>query len=366
MQSTWPASLGPVPTESPPADPPVDPLQSARTAHAESVAKRDLRREHKALLEEVHRLEAEVAALSKMQASPTVIVYDKPKAERCDAILCATLSDWHVDEVVDREMMHGLNEYSPEIARERARLCFQNLLALADIHARDSRVTTIDLDLLGDFFSGWIHEELLAGTAMAPADAAQHAKALLVSGIQFLLDNGSYGVEATCVPGNHGRLTDQVHFNDPTGTSLESAMYHHIHDWFRNEPRVSINVANTAIVYKRLFPKFRKRLMHGYEVRYGGGVGGLAVPLRKWLYRANESMPADLTVFGHFHRLDFGGNYLGNDCLIGWNRYAESNGFGFSKPRQAAYLIHARHGGEWSGLNPIWVDPTVIPAAEAA
>jgi hypothetical protein len=292
-----------------------------------------------------------------MRVGPTVIAYKKPEHERADAVANAVFSDWHVDELVDGQQMHGRNEYSPEISRERARLCFLNLLKLSDGVARDSKVTTISLKLLGDFFSGWIHEELHSGTAMAPGAAAQHAQSLLCSGIQFLLDNSKFNVEAICVPGNHGRLTEKIHFNDPTGTSLETYMYHHVRDWFRNEPRVRIDVADTAIVYHKVFEGFTERLMHGYEVRYGGGVGGLSVPLRKWLYRADSFIKADFTAFGHFHTMDFGGNYLGNGSLIGFNKYAESNGFAFEPPRQSFYVTHARHGGQWSGLNPIWCTP---------
>jgi hypothetical protein len=325
-----------------------------------------LKREHSALVEELRRHEALIAELGKLNQGPQIVVYDRAKDERSDAIANAVLSDWHVDELVDRNAMHGRNEYNPDIAKQRAHRCFQNLLRLTDIFAKDSRITTISLKMLGDFFSGWIHEELLSSTAMAPGDAANFAQSLLVSGIQFLLDNGPYRVEAHCVPGNHGRMTERVHFNDPTGTSLETYMYAHVADWFRDEPRVSINVARTGVVYHRMFESFTERLIHGYEVRYAGGVGGISSPLKKWLYRADTFVKADMTVMGHFHTLNFDRKFLVNPSLIGFNRYAEANGFEFEPSAQMFWLVHARNGGEWSGLNPIWVDDANGGAQEVA
>lgn len=345
------------PEARPTAPVPLPPLESAYKAREEQVVRRDLNKEREALLDENTALKSLLIEKAKIQRSTNILVYDKSRDERCDAIACALASDWHVEEVVIKEAVHGLNEYNPDIARARGQRFFQNLLKLTDIIARDSKVTTIWLGLLGDFFSGHIHEELMASTAMAPGDAAQLAKEIICSGIDFLLRESSYIIEGDCIPGNHGRMTKQIWFSDPTGTSLETFMYRAISDRYCANPRVRLRVADHAMVYRKFFERFNMRLIHGYEMKFGGGVGGITIPVRKALAQWNIAMPAKLTCFGHFHQRIDGGDFLGNGSMIGYNTYAENIRAAFEEPVQSFFMIHARHGGEKSVCAPIWLDP---------
>lgn len=333
-----------------------DPIAVAELEHAKAEEKRDLRRENRSLVGELKRLRKEVSELGKLNVPPEIIAYDKPIWERADAVACALASDWHVEEPVERAVVHGLNEYNLEIARSRSELYFKHLLRLAQIQARDSKITTIWIGFLGDFLSGWIHEELLANALLAPGEAALFVKSLLCSGIQYLLDNSDFNIEGDMLPGNHGRMTHRMHHGNPTGTSLETVMYQHVADWFRNEPRVRLRVASQSMVYRRFFERFNLRMIHGYEVQYGGGVGGLTIPLKKKLAKWDNPIRADLTVLGHFHQFFDGGNFLVNGSLIGYNTYAQQIGAEWEEPRQAFFLVHARNGGQKSVVAPIWLD----------
>lgn len=329
-----------------------DPVSRAELGQQESRTRAD----NRLLIKEVQRLRQEVAELGKLNLPPEIVVYDKPVWERCDAVACALASDWHVEEPVEKATVHGLNEYNLEVAKYRSQLYFKNLLRLAEIQARDSTIRSIWIGFLGDFFSGWIHEELLANCLLAPGEAAVFVKGLFCSGIQYLLDHSKFNIEGDMLPGNHGRLTHRMHHGNPTGTSLETAMYQHVADWFRNEPRVRLRVASQSMVYRRFFEKFTMRLIHGYEVNYGGGVGGLTIPLAKKLAKWNNPIRADLTVLGHFHQFFDGGNFLVNGSLIGYNTYAQQIGAQYEDPTQAFFLIHARKGGQKSVTAPIWLD----------
>lgn len=333
----------------------VDPIESAYNARAVERAKRDLKKEHAALLAENETLRKERDVYLGL-GSPEIIVYEKSKDERSDSVANAILSDWHVEETVEKHSVHGLNEYNPDIARVRAEWCFKNLLALTDVMARDTTIKTLHITLGGDFFSGWIHEELLATTAFAPADAARFAESLLASGIAFLLRESQYNLEIDCVPGNHGRLTKQVHIGDPTGTSLETFMYSSLANRFDQDQRVSFRVATQAMIYRRVYERFVARTIHGYEVKFGGGVGGITIPLNKKLDKWDNPIRADLTEVGHFHTFLDCGRAIINGSLIGYNLFAQTIGASFEEPRQAFYLIHARNGGQKSVVAPIWVD----------
>ena len=53
---------------------------------------------------------------------------------------------------------------------------------------------------------------------------------------------------------------------------------------------------------------------------------------------------ADLNVFGHFHQLVDGGNFVCNGSLIGYNSFALSIKAPFQKPRQAMFLLDKKRG----------------------
>lgn len=333
------------------------PLETAYREHTTAREKRDLKREHSALVEENQQLRQELTAVRSMNSrAPEILVYKQAAWERADAVACALASDWHVEEPVDSAEVHKLNEFNLDVARSRSEHFFRNFLRLADMMARDSKVNTIYLAALGDFFSGWIHEELVANSLLAPADAAHFCKGLFFSGIDFLLRESSYVIEGDMLAGNHGRMTRQMHFGDPTGTSLETFMYHSIADRYHDNPRVHLRVASQAMVYRRFFERFNMRLIHGYEVKYGGGVGGLTIPLRKALAQWNNPIRADLTALGHFHTRFDGGDFLVNGSLIGYNTFAQAIKASFEEAQQTFFLIHARGGGEKSLTGPIWLD----------
>lgn len=351
-----PAPVAALPVVTPAPVAALPPLEDAYARFDARQEKRDASERERALIEENRQLHKERAEVLKMSRAPTIIVYDKAKAFRSDAVACAVASDWHVEEPVEAATVHGLNEYNLEIAKSRAEHFFRNFLKLADIMARDVKINTLYLALLGDFFSGFIHDELVANNLLAPGDAAQFVKGLLFSGIDFLLRESSYVIEGDAICGNHGRMTDKIWIGDPTGTSLEAFMYASIQDRYHGNERVQIRVASQAMIYRRFFERFNMRLIHGYEVKYGGGVGGLTIPLNKALAAWNNPIRADLTVLGHFHQFLDGGEFLVNGSLIGYNTFAQAIRARYEEARQAFFMIHARGGGVKSIVAPIWLD----------
>lgn len=347
----------PAPAPAPAPAPKPSPLEAAQTAYKTERDRRDLKREHRALVEENERLRALLDETRKLDAPPESHYLIRRSDSHAEAVACAIASDWHVEEEVDSAAVHGLNEYTLEIARARSQLFFQHLLKLTDICARDSLIDTINLDVLGDMFTGFLHDENLHANQLAPGDAARFVRDLFFDGIDFLLRESSYVIEGDMIPGNHGRMTKFVWSTDPTGTSLETLAYHSIVDRYRDNPRVRLRVAGQAMVYQRFFERFVVRKIHGYEIKYGGGIGGITIPVRKALAAWDKSVRADLTLFGHFHQRIDGGDFLGNGSLIGYNAYAQSIKASFEQPQQSFYLISARNGGEKSITAPIWVTP---------
>lgn len=178
---------------------------------------------------------------------------------------------------------------------------------------------------------------------------------IFVSGVKYLLKESDFEITGVMIPGNHGRLTHKMHIGDPTGTSLETLAYRGIVRAFENEPRVNFEVARHAMVYRRFYERFVERALHGYEVKYGGGVGGLTIPLNKKIANWDTATKASLTVLGHFHQKYDGGRFLVNGSLIGYNEFAQTIGASYEPAQQVFYLVDARNGGEKTVVAPVFV-----------
>lgn len=258
-------------------------------------------------------------------------------------------SDWHSEEIVKPGSVNGLNEYSLDICTTRATKVFQATLNLIQLLEARIAIPNIVLALLGDFITGNIHGEENAETnALQPMHAIVFAMNLLISGIQFLLDNTTASFTIPCHSGNHARTTLKTRFASENGHSLEYLMYLTLAAHFRHEPRVTFLIAEGMHSYVDLYPgedgETTIRFHHGHAVKYGGGVGGIYIPVNKAISQWSKARHATLDVFGHFHQMRDGGNFLCNGSLIGYNTFALSIKADYEKPRQLLFLIDKKRG----------------------
>jgi len=130
----------------------------------QKINKSDLR----AIEAENARLKQTIENLKTLENQPkseTIKIEPIKQSDERAAFILA--SDWHVEERVRADTIHGLNEFNIEIARQRAINFFSNSVELLK---RES-VDVVVLALLGDFISGYIHEELEEGNNMSPTQA---------------------------------------------------------------------------------------------------------------------------------------------------------------------------------------------------
>lgn len=252
-------------------------------------------------------------------------------------------SDWHMEERVGGEV-GGLNRYSPEIAQTRAAQFFASGLRLTRLLQQDIKIQTIVLALLGDFITNQIHEAENAETnALLPTQAIVLAQNTLISGIDFLLEHTKADLVLPCHSGNHARTTKRTRFSAEYGHSLEYLLYQHLAAYYRNEPRLSFLIPEGLHSYVRIYDQ-TVRFHHGHAIKYQGGVGGIYIPVAKSINQWNKARHADLDVFGHFHQLRDGGNFICNGSLIGYNGFALSIRADFEPPKQALFLMDKKRG----------------------
>jgi alkylated DNA nucleotide flippase Atl1 len=303
-----------------------------------------LRDKYKVALATIDTLERQVHGVNVMAETVSPLVIEPRQGSgTSEATVVAIASDWHVEERVDPATVSGLNEYSVDIATQRATRFFQGVLRLTRLLQQDVRIDNVVLALLGDFVSGQIHEEFAEINEQTPMHAIVTVQNMLIGGIRFLLDHTEVSLTIPCHSGNHARTTKTTRFGAENGHSLEYLLYMMIAKEFQNEPRVRFHIATGMHSYLDIYGQ-TYRFQHGHAIKYGGGVGGIYIPVNKAIAQWNRARPVVLDVFGHFHQYRDGGNFICNGSLIGYNSFALSIKADFEQPRQALFLIDKRRG----------------------
>lgn len=306
---------------------------------SESITKR----KYEELLKKHKTLQSEVDEAFKLKTEPKPYTIRAEKGSSTESTAVVVASDWHIEEEVKPEAVNGLNKFNLSIMRERVNYFFQNSMKLVKKEQRETGIKHLIFAVLGDFFSNNIHEELMESNQLLPGDAAWEAQNHLIAGIQFYLANFDGDITVICHSGNHGRMTKKTHIATEAGNSLETYMYRNIANFFAGEKRVRFIVAEGYHTYFDIYD-LTLRFHHGHSINYGGGVGGITIPVNKAIAQWNKGQHADLDVFGHFHQRFDGGNFIANGSLIGFNAYAVRIKASYEPPTQQFFLINSKFG----------------------
>jgi hypothetical protein len=302
-------------------------------------------KKYKKLLKTVELVEKErdaAACIKEATSSFTIEPHHSSRISEATAVLVA--SDWHVEEIVKKEAVNGLNEYSLSIAKERGTKFFSHGSRLIHIMGKDIKITKIVLALLGDFITNDIHDEMPESNQLAPTEAVIFAKEIIISGIKFLLkEHPGVEIECVCHSGNHARTTPKCHGQFEHGHSLEYLMYNSLSEDFQDKKNVNFIIPSSYHSYANIYG-LTVRFHHGHAIRYWGGVGGITIPVNKAIKQWNDSKHADLDVFGHFHQYLDGGRFVANGSMIGYNAYAIRVKASYERPQQAFFLIDKKRG----------------------
>ncbi len=240
----------------------------------------------------------------------------KPISKGNEATAVIVLSDLHIEERVDKEKVNGINEYNPDIARARLERVMQGALIMIKQQQTEININTVVLAILGDIITGYIHEELMETNYMSPIQASLLGHELLTNSINLLLDNTKCDLLIPCCQGNHGRTSVRPKANSYADNSFEYMLYRMLEKQYAGNKRVKFLVTESQWNVVDFYG-YTVRFHHGDDMNYGGGVGGITIPINKAIDRLNSMMYADLDVFGHFHQLVFSKRFICNGSLIG-------------------------------------------------
>lgn len=307
------------------------------------------------LLKDIADKQEQIEILKELRsASPLEPIVARPKVggmqrQGVPVMLC---SDWHVEEPVDPRAIGGLNEYNLEIADA----CIARMAEAFEWFLRDSRFDCRAgvVWLGGDLYSGYIHEELIESAFLSPTQA--------VLWLQERIERMLRTIAATCptleriiVPcndGNHGRMTHKIRVSTRTANSLEWLLYKNLAARMADDPRFEFDVADGEWTFVDIFGK-RLGFSHGDSFAYGGGVGGISIPIRRGISRQFQHRPVDYFNLGHFHQRNDFGDIAVNGSMIGPNAYSERIHAKPEPRQQSWYLLDSERGKCFSA--PIWL-----------
>lgn len=319
---------------------------------AKSNALKSTDKKYKTLQDDLERANSALHdALQVMSYVPTIYEMNpSPTAKNGQATAFLLLSDVHCDELIPKHKVNGLNEHNPDISKKRVALIFDRFLKFIRVDRQETNVDDAVIWLGGDMFtSSTMHD---SSCAFPPIVAVMFAQDLIVSGLNFLLQNESkLKIHVVCSVGNHSRLSGSakpVNQSSEQEHSLEWMMYHAIRSHFSKEKRITFQLDNSYHSYLKCYQK-TIRFSHGHlGWRYNDGMGGVHGSLWKVISQKwNMQVFADLTVQGHYHSYtpaSLGRPYIVNGSTVGLSPYSLSFSTGAEPPAQAYFLVHSKYG----------------------
>lgn len=261
-----------------------------------------------------------------------------------EATFVALASDWHIESTVTSEQVNGVNEYNLDIARHRVERYFSGASYLARYHADHFAIRDGILWLGGDLITGYLHPDNVETNSLSPVQAIATLQGWISDGIRSMLAGTEVDVlRVICNSGNHGRITDKMRAASREASSIEWLLYHQLAREFSDEPRVRFTLPAGAFTYVQVY-NHTIRFSHGDDTKYGGGVGGIMIPLRKAIARWQTVRHADLNVIGHYHAYHDLPDLVVNGSLIGYDAYAMSIGAMYEEPQQGFFLMDSKRG----------------------
>ena len=303
----------------------------------------------------------ELEKILDIKANSNVEVYDLTPAQNSEhnksqSVAIFLLSDTHIEEVVDAQTVLGLNKYNPEIAKQRMDAFFVNAAKLTSHAQRSYNIDEVTLGCLGDIIGNWIHEELMQTNAMSPLEAISAAKSMILSGLKYWHDNMNVSkITFVGVVGNHGRTTKKSQFANSTDVSLEYFMYKDIEEMARvlGLHKIKFVIPKSEMAVVSIFGK-RMLFTHGTNIKYGGGVGGLIIPVTRWFMRLSSTLKVDIAFLGHFHQSVYTKKFVVNGSIKGYDGYAFGKGLDFEAPQQTMLVLNEKRG--FTSYTPIYLD----------
>lgn len=273
---------------------------------------------------------------------PTIEANNSVKNE---ATAIVQLSDTHFGKIILPSTVNGLNEHNPDIARMRMDYLAENLIKMVRKERSEVKIDTLVLGLGGDFMeNAMLHDHSQVSTAFSQMREIEFSRELLHKFIKTVAENGNFKkIMLPCVRGNHSRTTKKMNSTIDYMTNFESLLYNLLKQDF-NDSMFDWYAPDSDICEFKVYDK-KIRSLHGWQVKSGGGIGGLTIPLNKYILRMDQISKCDYNLMHHYHSLSYPtANCTLNGSLCGYDTFAMQIGASFQKPMQSFQLLDKNRG----------------------
>jgi uncharacterized coiled-coil protein SlyX len=158
-----------------------------------------------------------------IKSKPPTSDYSKDKIDVREAI--TIWSDWHAGEVIDPNQIEGLNEYNMSIMAGRVWNMVRGIIRIIELNKSIFNIDTLNIDMLGDFVSGVIHDELLQTNEMPILQTVMSTAYITAQAIAMLVPH-FLKIRVTCLNGNHGRVFIKPQFKNKALNNYDTLIYH--------------------------------------------------------------------------------------------------------------------------------------------
>ena len=283
---------------------------------------------------------------------PEIFEDDRKSSEACALV---SISDGHYGKIIKASSVNGLNEYNPNIARRRMKNLASNTIKLIRNERNAVPIESLYIDLGGDAIdNSQLHDHSEMGTPMSPFEETLFARELISGYIKTVAEYGDFkNIIVSCIVGNHPRISKKMSPGLNHRLSHEYMMYHILKSDF-TDPIFQWHIPESDISDVDIYGH-KIRSFHGHQIRSMGGVGGLTIPLNKFVLRMDQIDPAFYNFCHHFHQLSYATtNCTINGAVCSYDAYACSLGCSYEVPKQSFMLLDRDKG--ITGRFPIFCD----------
>jgi len=300
------------------------------------------------------RLREEIMGLMARSPEPPEWV-ERPRHGGVRGVPTTLWSDWHVGEVVSREVTNGLNEFNLRVAKRRAHTLVDTTVELAFDHMGRAKLEYPGAVVMigGDMITGNIHPELAYTNDLTNQQQINETTDLLAACLeQMAVKFGRIFVP--CVTGNHPRdqsYSKRIMHKMRNTTSNEWVVYCNLERYFKKTRNIQFFIpGGTDAIFKVVGHRYL--LTHGDSngVKGGDGIIGALGPIMRGALKVHDSeaqigIDIDTICMGHYHqRVDIDGIIVGNS-FIGYNEFGRSGlRAKFTIPSQQLWFTHPKYG----------------------
>lgn len=262
-----------------------------------------------------------------------------------EATVIVQISDGHFGKIIQPSTVNGLNEYNPDIARKRMDKLAENTIRLIKKERQDTRIDNVCIVLGGDFIdNSQLHQGGEMTNALSPMEEILFSRELLHKYIKTISEYGEFKkIMIPCIRGNHSRQTKKVIAAIDYRMNYETVLYNILKQDF-SDNRFNWLIPDSELQEFEIYEK-RFRAFHAHQVRYGGGIGGLTIPLNKYIMRQDQINPCSYNFIHHFHNYSFPTSKSTlNGSICGLDPYAFSLGCDYQPAMQSFQLVDKKRG----------------------